>query len=352
MKKKIALLSLLMALFLLPIHGFAYTVNHEFALGANEGSSQLAQNRYIIVHDTANPNASGRNEATYMKRNWRNAYTSHIVGDGIVYQVGEPGYVSYGALNANPYAPAQIELQATPDKVLFAKNYAVYVDLIRDLCNQFGIPKTLDNIYGTNGAKSHLWVTNNFGGDHTDPYGYLASMGISKAQFANDIANGLNNQPNKPTPPDNNSSVENEVKYLRVKESARVYGRSSQGRLIPNGARNMAFTVIKRVPVAYDNRVKYEYLVEYHGKREWVISTDVTAVNAFDPQVIQVAPHSTNFSPSSQHRATPNAIKGKKYTVQKVHQLIFGGKIQNEYLIKYDANKPAEWILEQDAVAK
>lgn len=350
MKKKIALLSLLMALFLLPTQSFAYTVNHEFNLGPGEGSSQLAQNRYIIVHDTANPNASGRNEATYMKRNWRNAYTSHIVGDGIVYQVGEPGYVSYGALNANPYAPAQIELQATPDKVLFAKNYAVYIGLIRDLCNQFGIPKTLDNIYGTNGAKSHLWVTNNFGGDHTDPYGYLASMGISKAQFANDIANGLNGQPNKPTPPAGN--VDKEVKYVRIKESARAYGRSSQKRAIPSGARNMAFTVIKRIDVAYDARINYEYLVEYQGKREWVISTDVDAVNAFDPQVIQVAKHSTNFSPSSQHRSTPASIKGKRFTVQKVNQLIFGGKLQNEYLIKYDSNKPAEWVLEQDAVAK
>lgn len=350
MKKKIAILSLLTALFLLPIHGFAYTVNHEFNLGPGEGSSQLAQNRYIIVHDTANPNASGRNEATYMKRNWRNAYTTHIVGDGIVYQVGQPGYVSYGALNANPYAPAQIELQATPDKVLFAKNYAVYIELIRDLCNQFGIPKTLDAVYGTNGAKSHLWVTNNFGGDHTDPYGYLASMGISKAQFANDIANGLNGQPNKPTPPAGN--VDKEVKYIRIKESARAYGRSSQKRVIPSGARNMAFTVIKRIDVAYDARINYEYLVEYQGKREWVISTDVTATNAFDPQVIQVAPHSTNFSLSSQYRSTPDSIKGKKYTVQKVNQLIFGGKLQNEYLIKYDPNKPAEWVLEQDAVAK
>lgn len=38
MKKKITLLSLLLALFLLPINGFAYTINNEFNLGANEGS--------------------------------------------------------------------------------------------------------------------------------------------------------------------------------------------------------------------------------------------------------------------------------------------------------------------------
>ena len=44
MKKKITItvMSLLTALFLLPINGFAYTINNEFNLGANEGSSQVA----------------------------------------------------------------------------------------------------------------------------------------------------------------------------------------------------------------------------------------------------------------------------------------------------------------------
>lgn len=169
-----------------------YEINREFLLGPNEGDSRKAQNLYIIVHDTANPKATGRNEATYMKRNWQNAYTTHIVGDGKVYLVGEPGYISYGALNANPYAPAQIELQATPDINMFKKNYPIYIQLIRDLAKQFGLPLTLDaGGQGTAGVKSHLWVTNNYGGDHTDPYGYLASMGISKAQFAKDIATGI-----------------------------------------------------------------------------------------------------------------------------------------------------------------
>ncbi|MCC4121898.1 peptidoglycan recognition protein family protein [Lactococcus lactis] len=170
----------------------SYTINKEFMLAANEGDSRKAQNWYIIAHETANPRATGRNEASYMKNNWRNAYTTHIVGDGIVYLIGEPGYVSWGALDANCYAPAQIELQHTTDKALFEKNYRVYVELIRDLCNQFGIPKTLDaGRKGTKGVKSHQWVTQNYGGDHTDPYGYLASMGISREQFARDIANGF-----------------------------------------------------------------------------------------------------------------------------------------------------------------
>ena len=96
MKKKIILsLSLLTALFLLPSNAFAYTINNEFNLGVNEGSSQVANNQYILLHETANETATGRNEAQYMQRSWTSAYTAYIVGDGgIVYQVGQPGMYS------------------------------------------------------------------------------------------------------------------------------------------------------------------------------------------------------------------------------------------------------------------
>lgn len=84
--------------FLLPSNAFAYTINNEFNLGVNEGSSQVANNQYILLHETANETATGRNEAQYMQRSWTSAYTAYIVGDGgIVYQVGQLGYVQYGA---------------------------------------------------------------------------------------------------------------------------------------------------------------------------------------------------------------------------------------------------------------
>ncbi|WP_367378094.1 N-acetylmuramoyl-L-alanine amidase [Enterococcus gilvus] len=199
MKKKITLLSLLMALFLLPIHGLAYTVNNEFNLGPSEGSAIRTNPNYIVVHDTANALATGRNEATFMKRNWMNAYTAYIVGDGIAYKVGEPGYVQYGAGSyANANSPVQIELQATPDHQLFLQNYAVYIALIRDTATQFGIPLSYNHFIGGKGIISHAQVSALWWGDHTDPVGYLASHGISEAQFAHDIEFGVNN-PTKPT---------------------------------------------------------------------------------------------------------------------------------------------------------
>ncbi|CAD0281714.1 Phage lysin, N-acetylmuramoyl-L-alanine amidase (EC [Enterococcus phage vB_EfaS_140] len=182
-----------------------YTINNEFNLAPGEGAGYAASPNYIILHETANETATGRNEATYMKRNWFNAYTTDIIGDGgIDYRVGQWGIVSWGAGNANPYAPVQIELQHTHDPALFKKNYKAYVSLARDAANYFGIPLTLDQ--PGNGIKTHKWVSDNIWGDHQDPYGYLAEMGISKAQLAQDLANGVSsdstaNVPNKPDQP-------------------------------------------------------------------------------------------------------------------------------------------------------
>lgn len=170
--------------------------NKKYALSSDEGDSRQAQNLYVIAHDTGNPNNKGANsaikEAAYMKGHYEAAYTHFIVDDENIMQVGEPGYVTWGALNANPYSPVQIELAHVDSQERFNKSYKNYIDLIRWACDTYGISKELDvGGAGTVGVKSHLWVTENYGGDHTDPYGYLASFGISQEQFANDIANGI-----------------------------------------------------------------------------------------------------------------------------------------------------------------
>lgn len=188
----------------------AYTINDEFNLPAGTGSGQVAYPNKIILHETANPTATGRNEALYMTRNWFNAHTTAVIGDGgIVYRVAPEGNVSWGAGNANPYSPVQIELQHTNDPSLFKANYKAYIDYTRDMGKKFGIPMTLDSGVSLweKGIVSHAWVSANVWGDHTDPYGYLAKMGVSKDQLAHDLANGISEttkpkptEPSKPKP--------------------------------------------------------------------------------------------------------------------------------------------------------
>lgn len=155
-------------------------------------------NKYVIAHESGNPNNVGPNslegEVKYMKGQAAagGAFTSHWVGSGgRIIQIAPVGKIQYGAGGvANPLSYAQVELARTNNAETFKKDYAAYVWLLRQLAGECGIPKTLDKT--GNGIKTHLWVTNNLGNtDHTDPYSYLNSMGISNAQFAADIANGL-----------------------------------------------------------------------------------------------------------------------------------------------------------------
>ncbi|UQS82618.1 peptidoglycan recognition protein family protein [Bombilactobacillus folatiphilus] len=176
-------------------------INKDYVLGDNEGDARTAQNYYVILHESGNANDCNDpnailHEVQYMRNNYNNAYVTHFVGGGgQVYQIGEPGYVSWGALSANPYAPAQIELAETNDPETFKKDYVAYVTLARDLANQYGIPLTLDaGGAGTPGIKSHQWVTNNYDGDHVDPYPYFSKHGITQEQLAHDLANGIAEQ--------------------------------------------------------------------------------------------------------------------------------------------------------------
>lgn len=156
----------------------------------------LTSVKYVIAHESGNPNNCGpnalENEIAYMNRNKVNAFTSHWVGGGgKIVQVAPVGKLQYGCgPKGNPLSYAQVELARTNDKEQFKKDYAAYIWLLRELGKEACIPVVLD---GTgNGIKSHRWITENLKGTtHRDPYSYLASMGITEEQFKLDIKNGL-----------------------------------------------------------------------------------------------------------------------------------------------------------------
>lgn len=189
-------------------------INKTYTLGDYQGDTRLASNRFIILHESGNDNDKRDSQALlhevqFMHNNYGSAYVQFFVGymddKAQVYQIGEPGYVSWGALTANPYAPVQIEFARTGDKQQFREAYRLYVEVARYYANAYGIPLTLDS--GGNGIKTHQWVTNNFGGDHVDPYPYFASMGITKSQLAYDLANGFDDEPE----PEKKATINNVV---------------------------------------------------------------------------------------------------------------------------------------------
>lgn len=170
------------------------------AIGAVEVDKQLipglpsmySTNEFIIAHESGNPNNVGPNslynEVAYMKRNWTDAFTTHWVGSGgKVIQIAPTGQVSWGAGSyANCRSYAQVELARTNDRATFEKDYKAYVELLKQLAKEANLPLTLDS--SGKGIKSHEWFSNNLGGtDHKDPFSYLASWGITRAQFNKDL---------------------------------------------------------------------------------------------------------------------------------------------------------------------
>lgn len=179
--------------------------------------------KYVIAHESSNENNYGpdalENEITYMNLNKANAFTSHWVGGGgRIVQVAPVNNVQYGCgPKGNPLSYAQVELARTNDKEQFKKDYASYIWLLRKLATDAGIPVVLDGI--GNGIKSHRWITDNLGGTtHRDPYSYFLSMGISEAQFKQDILNGLNEQTPQTEQDDDMMKFTNDAPKAAVRE--------------------------------------------------------------------------------------------------------------------------------------
>ena len=152
--------------------------------------------RQVHAHSTGNPNSTAQNEADYhMRRPVESGFFSHVVGNGRVMQVGPVNQGAYdvgGGWNYETYAAVElIESHETQEE--FTIDYRLYIELLRNLADEAGLPKTLDSD-ALEGIKSHEYCTNNQPNnysDHVDPYPYLASWGISREQFKHDIENGL-----------------------------------------------------------------------------------------------------------------------------------------------------------------
>ena len=163
-----------------------------------EGLPQIGYAPYhqIHAHSTGNKNSTAQNEAEYhMRRPVESGFFSHVVGNGRVMQVGPTNNGCYdvgGGWNYETYAAVEL-IESHSTKEEFMEDYRLYIELLRNLADEAGLPKTLDSD-DLEGIKSHEYCTNNQPNnfsDHVDPYPYLASWGISRSQFKHDIEHGL-----------------------------------------------------------------------------------------------------------------------------------------------------------------
>lgn len=324
--KLIVTLSMVLSTILLSVIGVdAYTIENNFipfTAGWNTG-------KVVVLHESGNPNNVGanslNNEVNFMKNNYFNASAQYFVGSGgrVVKLFDNERKMAYHAGawgNANGIG---IELARTNNRATFEKDYRAYVELARDIAIRNGIPLTLDDGNWT-GIKSHLWITNNVWGDHTDPYGYLASWGVSKSKLANDLRNGFGSTGNVVTPKPSTPSVSGNRFTVKTTTNIRT-GASLGSTVVGTYSAGQSFVYDKTVKS--DGYTWYSY-VAYSGNRRYVADVNSyvkpTAVpnNANGKFVSEVGTYTPYYATNVRTGA------GTGYTVT--------GTIPAGYSIRYD----------------
>ena len=186
--------------------------------------------RQVHAHSTGNSNSTAQNEADYMSRkDLDTGYYTHVVGNGMIIQtapVNRGAYDVGGNWNSETYAAVEL-IESHKTKEEFMVDYPIYVDLLRRLATEGGIPTTLDSD-DLAGIKTHAYCTanqpNNHS-DHIDPYPYLAKWGISKEQFKRDIEQGV--AQNQNTNQNNNNQGVTTMFAIYWKLNAKTKGKDA-----------------------------------------------------------------------------------------------------------------------------
>lgn len=323
----------------------------------------------IHVHSTGNKNSTAQNEADYhMRRPINSGFFSHVVGNGRVIQTARTNAGFYdvgGGWNSWGYAAIEL-IESHKTKEEFMKDYKLYVELIRLLCDEAGLPKTLDQ--GNTGVISHAYATAhqpNNGSDHIDPYPYLRKWGISKEQFAKDIKNGLggnssntdNTAKPKPNPQPSKPKI-TDTRDFPVGSKVKVRSKATKyqtGQPVPNFVKGKTYKVKERKTVN-QSVSKYAFLVD--GINSWFLAQDLDMVssdmgNSSKPSgglkwTTENAKATTKRVMNVRASASTNAkITGqlpKGYTI-KYNAWAFDGRYT---WVRYQANKGTRYMAVRD----
>ncbi len=160
-----------------------YTIPTGVAGNYRKGHKQVEG---VVIHASANPNASVDSEIAYMTRNYKNAFTHAWAGHDKIIEISNTDYACWGAGPVANKRFAQIE--TTEDKRLSKKQklqvidraaYWAAVQLV-----YYKLPCKDASKDGKGTVWGHTHVSKYLGGtDHTDPIAYFNSVGVSWNEF-------------------------------------------------------------------------------------------------------------------------------------------------------------------------
>lgn len=151
---------------------FSYWNGYENGVGKPEG---------VVIHETATPGATARNEVTYFNREWSNIYTyvHAFVDNNEIINIKNTDYTVWGA---GPTANAkfvQVELCEVSSTDAFARSVANQAYYTASKLVQYNLPFTPGVTVMSHNDVSKKWGETT----HTDPVGYFAKWGYSMDQF-------------------------------------------------------------------------------------------------------------------------------------------------------------------------
>ncbi|VJY23650.1 autolysin [Streptococcus pneumoniae] len=119
--------------------------------------------RQVHAHSTGNRNSTVQNEADYhYRKDPELGFFSHVVGNGRVMQVGPVNNGSWdvgGGWNTESYAAVEL-IESHSTKEEFMTDYRLYIELLRNLADEAGLPKTLDTDWQVSRRMNTVPITN------------------------------------------------------------------------------------------------------------------------------------------------------------------------------------------------
>lgn len=136
----------------------------------------------VCAHETGAYGGTAESNRDYEARTWERAFVHFFVDWNSIVQTALTGYQAWGAgYPANEFC-VHVELVRTRDADEFQESYKRYCWLLAKLLRDGNLRFSRSTLMG------HDDIRREYGGtSHTDPYGYLASHGVSKDQFYDDV---------------------------------------------------------------------------------------------------------------------------------------------------------------------
>ncbi|MFD1418356.1 peptidoglycan recognition protein family protein [Companilactobacillus keshanensis] len=148
----------------------------------------------IVIHETATPGASARNEVTYFNREWQNAqtYVHAFVDANEIINIHNTDYGVWGAGHTANNNYVQVELCEVNTTDEFARSVSNDAYYVASKLIQYNLPFTPGVTVVSHDDISKMYGETN----HNDPVGYFANWGYSMSQFDELVGQYYNNLKN------------------------------------------------------------------------------------------------------------------------------------------------------------